>query len=194
MPKARNMPAAPLQKTEIVNRIAMVFRQHGYEGASLSLIADATGLGRSSIYHHFPGGKDEMVEAVFEQTGNWLAENILAPLRAPGEPAARLEQMLRAVDALYDGGKLNCLLGVLALGNSHERFQQHLKQRFDGWISALARLIAEAGIDKQLAAERAEDAVVRIQGALIVARGRANAAPFKRALQRIKQELLAPAD
>ena len=66
MPKARNMPAAPLQKTEIVNRIAMVFRQHGYEGASLSLIADATGLGRSSIYHHFPGGKDEMVEAVFD--------------------------------------------------------------------------------------------------------------------------------
>jgi TetR/AcrR family transcriptional regulator, lmrAB and yxaGH operons repressor len=182
----------PLQKTEIIQRIAMLFRQHGYEGASLALIAAATGLGRSSIYHYFPGGKDEMVEAVFEQTAGWVAENILAPLRAPGEPATRIEQMLRAVDALYDGGKLNCLLGVLALGNSHERFQQHLKQRFDGWINALTRLLMEAGIDKKLAAERAEDAVVRIQGALIVARGRATAAPFKRALHRVKEELLAP--
>ncbi len=188
------MPAPPLQKTDIVSRIAMIFRQHGYEGASLALIAEATGLGRSSIYHYFPGGKDEMVEAIFEQTAGWLAENILAPLRAPGDPAARIEQMLRAVDALYGGGKLNCLLGVLALGNSHERFQQHLKQRFDSWINALTRLLVEAGIEKKLAAERAEDAVVRIQGALIVSRGRASAAPFKRALQRIKEELLAPFD
>lgn len=186
------MPAAPLQRNEIVNRIAMIFRQHGYEGASLSLIAEATGLGRSSIYHYFPGGKDEMVEAVFEQTSLWLAENILAPLRAPGDPVARLEQMLRAVDALYDGGKLNCLLGVLSLGHSHERFQQQLKQRFDNWINTLTRLLVEAGIDKKLAAERAEDAVVRIQGALIVSRGRDSAAPFKRALQRLKADLLAP--
>jgi AcrR family transcriptional regulator len=188
------MPAQPLQKTEIISRIAMVFRQHGYDGASLSLIADATGLGRSSIYHYFPGGKDEMVEAVFEQTAGWLTGHILEPLRAPGDPAARIEQMLRAVDALYDGGKLNCLLGVLALGNSHERFRRHLKQSFDSWINALTRLLVEAGIDKKLAAERSEDAVVRIQGALIVSRGRDSAAPFKRALQRLREDLLAPFD
>ena len=64
------------------------------------------------------------------------------------KPSARIEKMLHAVDALYDGGKLNCLLGVLSLGNSHERFQQHLKQRFDSWINALMRLLMDAGIEK----------------------------------------------
>lgn len=172
----------------------MIFREHGYEGATLALIAQATGLGRSSIYHYFPGGKDDMVEAVFEQTSAWVAENVLAPLRAPGDPGARLDQMLRALDLLYDGGKLNCLLGVLTLGHAHERFQQHLKQRFDGWINALTGLLIQSGIDKKQAAERAEDAVVRIQGALIVARGRATATPFKRTLQRVRKELLAPVD
>jgi AcrR family transcriptional regulator len=187
------MPTAAPAKGEIVSRIAGIFRQHGYEGASLSLIAQATGLGRSSIYHYFPGGKDEMVYAVFEQAGGWVSEHLLAPLRAAGPPADRLDRMLQAVDTLYAGGKLNCLYGALALGSSHEQFQAQIKQVFDAWINALMRLVVEAGIDKKIAAERAEDAVVRIQGALIVARGRATAAPFKRALLRIKEELLAPA-
>lgn len=187
------MPTAPLQKSEIINRIAMVFRQQGYEGASLALIAEATGLGRSSIYHYFPGGKDEMVEAIFEQTAGWLAEHIVAPLQTPGDPATRIEQMLSAVDALYAGGRLNCLLGVLSLGHSHRRFQQHLKQRFDTWINALGRLLMDRGMDEKRALEHAEDVVVRIQGALIVARGRDTSAPFQRTLQRIREELLAPA-
>ncbi|MGZ3506485.1 MAG: LmrA/YxaF family transcription factor [Vulcanimicrobiaceae bacterium] len=45
------MPAALLSKEEIISRILTVFRKNGYDGASLSDFEQATGLGRSSLYH-----------------------------------------------------------------------------------------------------------------------------------------------
>ena len=38
--------------------LAEAFRQYGFEGASLSMLSEATGLGNGSLYHFFPGGKD----------------------------------------------------------------------------------------------------------------------------------------
>jgi len=63
------MPAAldAKEKAEIVGRLFIVFQDKGYEGASLADLSQATGLGKSSLYHHFPRGKEQMAEAVLEQ-------------------------------------------------------------------------------------------------------------------------------
>lgn len=60
------MPAAldEKEKAQIVGRLFIVFRDHGYEGASLADLSRATKLGKSSLYHHFPRGKEQMAEAV----------------------------------------------------------------------------------------------------------------------------------
>ena len=49
------------QLTEALTR---VFQTYGYDGATLSRISDATGLQRASLYHRFPGGKEEMAKFV----------------------------------------------------------------------------------------------------------------------------------
>lgn len=51
-----------------------LFRQFGYDGVTLSKISQATGLGKASLYHHFPGGKDEMVETVLLTLEKGLAQ------------------------------------------------------------------------------------------------------------------------
>ena len=61
-----------MDRSEAVQKLVMVFRQHGYEGATLSKISEATGLGRASLYHHFPGGKQEMARAVLESVAAWF--------------------------------------------------------------------------------------------------------------------------
>ena len=57
------MPAALITREEAVARLGDVFREHGFEGTSLSVITAATGLGKGSLYNYFPGGKDEMAAA-----------------------------------------------------------------------------------------------------------------------------------
>lgn len=185
------MPAPLLPRDEVVERLMKVVRQRGYDGASLAELSKATGLGRSSLYHYFPDGKDDMVRAVLEQLEQGLRGLIFEPLRGPGPPRRRLEQMIKAVNAYYRGGREACVLGNLVLGTSRTRFQARLRSIFDQWTDAVAGALTEAGMSRAEGQALAEDAVVRLEGALIVAAGTEDPAVFTRTLKRIGTDILA---
>jgi AcrR family transcriptional regulator len=187
------MPARLMPKPEVVGRLTAVFRRHGYDGATLSLLSEATGLGKASLYHHFPGGKEDMALAVLDRAEAWLQGQIIEPLRRPGQPRERLARMAKAVDELYAGGREGCLLNALSLGSARASFQDRLRRAFKSWISAVAAVLGEAGIKGEEATRRAEEAVLRIEGALVVAAGLGSPAPFRRLVQSLPDDLLAGA-
>lgn len=184
------MPAPMLTKDEILRRLADTFRQLGYDGASLSDIARATGLGKSSLYHYFPGGKEEMATEVLAALRGQLEAALFEPLEGPGAPARKLGQMLDTLDAFYHGGRKACLLERLAATADRSPFQRPLHAVFERWITAIAALCREAGIPAAAARVRAEDAVVRIEGALVLCAGTGDHRPFGRALSAIRRSLL----
>ena len=186
------MPPALLTREEVVERLMGVVRRYGYDGASLTELSKATGLGKSSLYHYFPAGKDDMVRAVLEHLEEQLRTAVFDPLRGPGAPRARIEAMVRTVDDLYGGGHKPCVLGNLVLGSSRPRFRRQLRAIFEQWIDALAKALADGGIPGPVARSRAEDAVMRVEGALIVARGMDDVGLFGRALRQLPAELLVP--
>lgn len=187
------MPAALISKAEVLNRLTRVFREAGYEAATLSRLSQATGLVKASLYHYFPGGKVEMASAVLARADQWLEQRVLAPLSGPGTPAARLEAMAAALDDYYAGGRDGCLLGLLSQGDARDLFQDHVRASLQRWAEAIASLLIEAGLPDELARERAEDAVIQVQGALVVARGLGSTAPFSRTVSQLAARLLAPA-
>lgn len=179
-----------MSKDEAIAQLAKVFRQYGYEGATLARLSQATGLGKASLYHHFPKGKEEMAAAVLNYINYWMEENILAPLRGSGEPAERIRAMSKKVDKLYNHGQQSCLLAVLALGESKDLFHTQIRCALNVWIDTLAEVLIDAGIERSLARQRAEDAILQIQGSLVLARGLDDTAPFERVLGRLPEELL----
>ncbi|MDH3644464.1 MAG: TetR/AcrR family transcriptional regulator, partial [Gammaproteobacteria bacterium] len=42
-------------RESLEDQLVTVFKKRGYEGATLNQLADATGLSKASLYHHFPG-------------------------------------------------------------------------------------------------------------------------------------------
>lgn len=186
------IPVALHSREEVIDRLLGVFREGGYEGASLTELSKATGLGRSSLYHYFPGGKEEMMLAVLEQVGRWMQRELVDPLKGGGTPQERLAGMITTLDQFYESGKKPCLLGALAFGAGRQIFHSQLQDAFSALIEALATLLLEVGLPAQTAHERAEDAVIRIQGSLILANGLHDPKPFQRALHRILLELLTP--
>ena len=174
----------------LLNQLTDVFRTYGYEGASLSRISAATGLKRASLYHRFPGGKEEMVQAVLERAGKWVSERIFAPLTGPGKPAARIRKMTEQLHAFYAGGHNSCLLDSLSFGNEDNVIRQHVSGAMGAWVDTLSKLAREAGIPPQKARQRAQDAVSRIQGALVLARNMKDTGPFERALKDFPAMLL----
>ena len=56
-----------MTREEAIAQLSKVFRQYGYEGATLARLSAATGLRKASLYHHFPKGKEKMAAAVLNQ-------------------------------------------------------------------------------------------------------------------------------
>ena len=168
-----------------------LFRHHGYDGVSLAKIAEATGLGKASLYHHFPGGKAEMVQETLAYSGRWMAAHIVGPLQGDGAPLERLQQMCDRSSDLYDAGEQPCLLASLAVGASRDTFHAAVRERLRSLVDAIAAVLVEAGLDPELAQQRGEDAVMTIQGALILSRGLDDPTLFQRALSQLPERLWA---
>ncbi len=175
---------------EVVAKIRDVFRDYGYEGATLSRIARATGLGRSSLYHYFPRGKAAMMSSALDAVEQLLDEHIVGALEQPGSPRVKIAAMISQLDFYYEGGNAACLLGVLALSGSRAGHKNRLAEMFGKWIDALAEVAREAGLQPDLARRRAEEVVVRIQGGLVLSAGLGRADPFRRALEEIPRLLI----
>lgn len=180
-----------MPKETYIPCLLRLFRQHGYDGATLARISQETGLGKASLYHHFPGGKDEMVEAVLDYLEHWLDQNILQPLNQPGDPLSQLQQMGNRLIEVYDGGKQPCLSAILLLGSARDVFHDRVKALYQAWINAIANVLIASGTDQKLAQQRGEDAIIAIQGALILSQGLNDSAPFQRMVQQLPGQLLA---
>ncbi|MBD3884975.1 TetR/AcrR family transcriptional regulator [Phormidium tenue FACHB-886] len=179
-----------MSKEAAIPKFMTVFRQYGYDGATLAMLSQATGLGKASLYHHFPKGKEEMAAAVLEYLDRGLTEQLLAPLHSDLPPVDRLRAMSERIDEFYQHGRQDCLLGLLSIGEARHLFQEPISRSLTVWIDSLARLAIEAGIAPDLAHQRAEDVVLQIQGALVLARGLNDSAPFERILKRLPEILL----
>ncbi|MGF1602460.1 MAG: TetR/AcrR family transcriptional regulator [Thermosynechococcaceae cyanobacterium] len=182
-----------MDRAEAVGRLVPVFRRYGYEGATLARISEATGLGRASLYHHFPKGKQEMAAAVLAYVNQWFKVTILDPLCDSGQPIERLEAMTENLQTFYRSGRDSCLLSIFSLGEANDLFHDHIHQALSAWISALAAIVTESGVAATIAHQRAEEAVMLVQGALILARGLDDVATFERAVRGLPTRLLTSA-
>lgn len=179
-----------MSREEIVLALLNLFRQQGYEGTSLAQISKVTGLGKASLYHYFPGGKEEMAQAALNYIDNWLKANIINPLHNDSAPQERLKAMCKQVGVFYENGSKSCLWAVLTLEQSSDRFNAQIKGALTLWIETLSGVLQETGIEEQEAKRRSQEAIIRIQGALVLARGLNETALFERTVQGLAKELL----
>jgi AcrR family transcriptional regulator len=177
------------ERADVIPLLAEVFRTHGYEGASLSLISQATGLGKGSLYNFFPGGKEEMAREVLAAVDGWFTTQIYTPLRRADDPDAAIAAMFAAVDAYFRAGGRVCLVGAMALDATRDLFAKAIRGYFAGWIDALAAALRRRGDGRADARRMAEQTVLEIQGALVLTRALDDRNVFARALAQSRQRL-----
>ena len=183
------MPAAldDKEKAEIVGRLFVVFRDHGYEGASLADLSHATKLGKSSLYHHFPRGKEQMAEAVLEQ-GKAFIQRAVSEVAKSSEPLkVRVRKIIGALDQLYASGRNPCLLGRLAVSAIGPAGRQIAQEIFTIWTDAVANLARESGMSQVKSRHFAEDWIARVQGSLILYAATGDCGPFERAMAELTE-------
>lgn len=178
-----------IEQDVLVEKLFDVFRESGYEGASLMHLSQVTGLKKPSLYHRFPRGKEEMVEIVLNYADNWMQKHVIDVLQGEGDPFDRLAKALQNIQALYDDGKKACILRALSLGSSLTLFQDRIQGSFNLFIEGFSTWAMGIALSAPQAQRLAEDILIRIQGALVVARAMQNPAIFGRTIHEINDEL-----
>jgi AcrR family transcriptional regulator len=178
---------------DLLSRLAPVFRARGYEGASLAELSEASGLAKAALYHRFPDGKLAMARAVLAAAERQMAADALAPAPPRASPAERLHAMAHGLLRFYDGGRRTCLVDVFSVAGTPDAVRADVRSGAARWIAGIADLLVEAGIDPAEARRRGEDAVIRIEGALVLSRALNDTAPFERVAKTFAADLLRPA-
>ena len=164
----------------LIQRLTQVFRDYGYEGASLTILSKATGLKKASLYHRYPGGKEQMALEVLNSAGKWVGENIVAPLNSDQTPEKKIKYLAKKLDEFYIGGKGACLLNMLASPDiTSGLFTKHINGAFQVWIKSLTNVLVESGFDRKESKRRAENTIAMMQGTLVISRGMNDTKPFK---------------
>ena len=187
------MPTPLLTRDQLLSRLCDTFRQYGYEGASMTRIAEATGLGKASLYHYFPEGKQQMAGAVLDWSMQWFEKYVFGPLKSTHPPRQRIVAMLDSLTDHYALGQCACLPALFGMAAERELFSETLRTFYQRWLDALAQTLTDSGLARDIAQRRAYDALERIQGALVLARGMKDIRLFANMAQVLPDQVLAGA-
>ncbi|NWH08662.1 MAG: TetR/AcrR family transcriptional regulator [Alphaproteobacteria bacterium] len=177
----------------LIERLFELFRVKGYHGVSIADVSEATGLGRSSLYHYFPRGKEEMAEAVIAYARAALTRAVFTPLVSEGPLEARIDGMLSLVSQLYAGGETPCVLASLLSSEAGSPIAEAAARLLCEWTAALAKALRSAGVAEAEALRRASLALGQIQGALVLVRATKRREAFLDALGEARAILIAGA-
>lgn len=179
------MRPAKVAGEAVADALVAAFRRDGYAGAAVRDLCDATGLKSASLYHRFPRGKTDMALAALARAAECFGKAVVSPLEAAGDPAARLRRSAAGLRRHYAGGRLACLLAVLAASEPPEAVRGEIAAALARWRDALAGVLVEAGAGAP--GDEAEDRIAAVQGALVLARGTGSTAAFRRAVSRMEE-------
>lgn len=173
----------------------LLLAEVGYQGTSFSSVLEHSGAPRGSVYHHFPGGKDELIAAALDRTVE-LATASLEPLRGRG-----IDDVLDSIGAwwrniLVDGEfRRGCPIVAVSggIGAGHA-LTPVVRQAFLDWETALGDTIGAAA-DVDSGARRCHEAAVlllgSLEGALAYGRATGSIERFDAVAAATKREVLA---
>jgi TetR/AcrR family transcriptional repressor of lmrAB and yxaGH operons len=161
-------------RVRILDAAARQFRTKGYGATGVKAILVASNAPYGSLYHHYPGGKQELGEAVIRAGGDFYRSLVVlsfdntVPLdecvRQFFAGAARLLESTDFEDA--------CPIATLALevANTDERMRRASSEAFESWIDALSARVRHDGADPADARRFAVQAFCALEGAFLHAR------------------------
>jgi AcrR family transcriptional regulator len=162
-------------KQRIVETTERLFRRQGFNGTGLKQIVTEANAPFGSLYHHFPGGKEQLGAEVIRSAGLMYqtlvtgvidaAPDIVQGVRDCFDGAA---EVLRATD-YADACPIETV--ALEVASTNETLREACADVFESWITAATRRFVDAGVPRTKAGELAVFMIATLEGAFVLARG-----------------------
>jgi TetR/AcrR family transcriptional repressor of lmrAB and yxaGH operons len=173
----------------MVAAAAESLRRNGLAGTSFTEVLADSGAARGAIYHHFPGGKTELVEDAVALTGARVTE-ALAALPLVDSEAEIIDAFLELVRPVVVESAAGAGCAVAAVVNESrpgDSLQVGSREVLDGWRATLAAHLRRAGASRQRADQVATLLLATLEGAHVLCRAAGDIEPFDRAAAALRQ-------
>ena len=177
------MPSAT--RDRIVDAGSELFRRQGYAGTGVKQIVAAAGAPFGSVYHFFPGGKEQLGEEVIRTSGAMYGQ--LVPLfydSAPDAVTATRRFFDAAAETLRETDYADaCPIATIALevSSTSEPLRQACADVFTSWLDDLTKRLRAEGLPPKRARELANALLCLLEGAFILGRATRDPEPVRSA-------------
>jgi AcrR family transcriptional regulator len=161
-------------KARIVGRTGELFRRQGYVGTGLKQIVAESGAPFGSIYHFFPGGKQQLAAEVIRTSGRAYQDLVMAILDQAHDAVtavrtgfAAAAETLAATD--YSDA---CPIATVALevASTDETLRVATAEVFDAWVDAGTDRFVRWGFAEADARRLAIVFITSLEGAFVLCR------------------------
>ncbi|HEY2205762.1 MAG TPA: TetR/AcrR family transcriptional regulator [Pseudonocardia sp.] len=194
------MVTQPDTRTKIRDAAAVLFRRHGYPATGLKRIAAEAGATFGSIYHFFPGGKQQLAEDIIRGSGPEYMRTVLALLDSTPDPLQSLDIAFRAAaDNLAATGYADaCPIATMALevASSNEVLRLATAQVFAEWVDEATTWFGRWVPDREAARTLAHALIMLLEGAFLLSRAARDREPMEaagRSIRELTRAALGPA-
>jgi AcrR family transcriptional regulator len=166
---------------------AELLRRQGYAATGLKQVSTTAGAPFGSLYHFWPGGKQQLAEDVLRTGGAFFlalyrqvvgdAPDLLAGVRAFFAGAA---ETLRATD-YADACPVATVAGEVA--STNEVLRRATADVFESWLGALAGDLEAAGVPAERARPTAVSILALLEGAFLLCRSLRSTHPMEAAAE-----------
>jgi AcrR family transcriptional regulator len=170
-------------RDRILSATNELFRRHGYNGTSLKQITTAAAAPTGSLYHFFPGGKDDLTLAVISTSGESYRQ-LFELIAEDATDAAN------AVTDFFEGAALvleesdyidPCPIGTIAreVASTSDTLREGTDRVFISWIDTASARFEREGLHHDSAQRLATTIVAALEGGFVIARARRDAEPLR---------------
>ena len=168
----------PSTRERILAATAELFRRQGYTGTGLKQIVAAANAPFGSLYHHFPGGKEQLGAEVIRTAGKMYEDLVMTLLRmGPDLVTGVRDSFLGAAALLEETDYADaCPIETIALevASTNETLRAACAEVFESWIEAGTTEHAGAGLSRAKARELTVVFISMLEGAFVLCRARRN--------------------
>jgi AcrR family transcriptional regulator len=170
---------------------ALLVRERGARATSLDAILEHSGAPRGSVYHHFPGGRAQLLREATQYAGDYVARQL--EREAGSDPLAPLETLFDEYrnNLLATDFRSGCPVVAVAIESSEEGpdLRDSTLAAFERWRQAIASSIERSGVAPARADELAIHGIAAFEGAIILSRAYRDLEPLERVRRELRRQV-----
>lgn len=170
-------------REHIIETTCELLELQGYHATGLNQIIQESGSPKGSLYHYFPGGKQELTAEAIEHVGQLVQQRIKVNLDAVDDPGDAIRTfILRVADSVElsgyrTGGPITTV--ALETAATSERLRLVCEAIYHNWQAVFAEKLISGGFSNERAERLSTLILSAIEGGIILCRTRRSPQPLR---------------